>query len=252
VRKPAVIGVLATLAALSSAFAAAGGDAAPKPGLRDVMARTVGARSVHYALHVRMRRGDTPLALHVRGQANRGTISVSLHMGDLKLPDGTTVPGPSGAALLDGPFLYERAPNNIVVQGRIRWLRLSVRQLSSASDDLKAVHAMTPSPILRVVGEAHMWQAGSRLYKGTVAYDDPIVRTALARLTGGIEFRRLRLSAFVGRDGRLHRIVLTGRTADGRTTLVLSARLYSFGRPLHVLPPAPGTFMDEQLSLLAT
>jgi len=161
--------------------------------------------------------------------------------------DGTKVPGPSGAALLDGPFLYERAPDNIVVQGTLRWLRLSTARLSKASDDLQAVRAMTPSPLLRVLGEAHMWQAGTRLYRGTVAYDDPIVRTALARLTGGIEFRHLRLSAFVGRDGLLHRLLLTGRTADRKTTLQLSARFYSFGRPVHVSPPAPGTFMDEDL-----
>jgi hypothetical protein len=238
--------------ALSSALAATGGDAAPKPGLHDAIARTVQARSVHYAVHVRIHRGDTPLALHIRGQADPHTISVRLRMGDMRLPDGSTVPGPTAAALLDGPFLYERAPSSLVVQGGIRWLRLTVDLLPAQSEDLKAVHSMTPSPLLRVLLEAHMWQAGQRLYRGTVAYDDPVVRTALARLTGEIEFRRLQLSVFVGRDGMLHRFVLTGRTADGRTTLSLAARFYGFGTPVHVAPPAPGTFMDEQLAQLAT
>jgi hypothetical protein len=250
--KAALVCAVAAFTALSSALSASGGDAAPKPGLRDALLRTMHAPAVHYAMHVRMHRGDTPLALHVRGQANARTISVRMRMNDLELPDGSKVPGPSGAALLDGPFLYERAPNGIVVQGTLRWLRLSVAHLSSASEDLKAVHALTPSPLLRVVGQSHTWQAGAHLYRGTVAYDDPIVRSSLARLTGGLEFRHLRLSVYVGRDRRVHRILITGRTADRKTTLVLSARLYGFGHPLHVSPPKPGTFMDEELAQLAS
>jgi hypothetical protein len=46
--------------------------------------------------------------------------------------------------------------------------------------------------------------------------------------------------------------VLTGHTADRRTSLVISARLYGFGRPVHVSPPAPGTFMDDSLAQLSS
>jgi hypothetical protein len=236
VRKAALICATATVAALP----VAGAEAAARPGLRPALARTAHAPSLHYRLRVRIVRDGTPLALHVRGQASRSTISIRLQTGD----------GRTGAALLDGPFLYELAPNGLVVVGKIRWLRVSLRHLSARADELKAVHAMTPAPLLRVLGEAHLRQAGARLYRGAVAYDDPIVRTALARLTNRIEFRQLRVSAFVGRDGLVHRVLLTGRTADGKTTLAFSARLFAFGRPVHVSPPAPGTFMDEGLAQL--
>jgi hypothetical protein len=232
VRKAALICATATVIALP----VAGAEAAARPGLRPALARTAHAPSLRYRLRVRIVRDGTPLALHVRGQASRSTISIRLQTGD----------GRSGAALLDGPFLYELAPNGLVVVGKIRWLRVSLRHLSARADDLKAVHAMTPAPL----GEAHLRQAGARLYRGAVAYDDPIVRTALARLTNRIEFRQLRVSAFVGRDGLVHRVLLTGRTADGKTTLAFSARLFAFGRPVHVSPPAPGTFMDEELAQL--
>jgi hypothetical protein len=73
------------------------------------------------------------------------------------------------------------------------------------------------------------------------------VRTALARLTGGIEFRQLQLVVHVGRDGLIHGLRLTGKTADRSSTFELVGRLFAFNRPVHVSPPKPGTFMDAQL-----
>jgi hypothetical protein len=175
-----------------------------------------------------------------------------MRVADVKLPDGTVVRGAAGAALLDGPFLYERAPVAIAQHGNLHWLRLPVASLSRSSDDLRAVHSMTPAPLLRLLRAARIAPAaeGARVYHGSVAYDDPAV-VRLAKLTGGIEFRRLRVSAVVGDDGLVHRIVVTGRTQDGEATFSLRARLFGFGRPVHVTPPAPGTFLDEQLAELA-
>jgi hypothetical protein len=251
-RKSALISSLAVIAALSVAVVRTG-DAAPKPDLSRALDRTTHVASKRYVLRVRIAKGDEPLSLRVRGQSNHETISVRLRMGDVTLPDGTKAPGPSTAALLLGPFLYERAPSNIAVLGKLRWLRLHVADLSDAAPELKAVHALTPEPLLRLLAEARLTQATpeGRLFRGAVAYDNPVVRASLARLTGGIEFRGLRLSVYVGLDGLVHRLLLTGRTADHQTTLSLSARLFGFGRPVHVTPPKPGTFLDEHLAKLA-
>jgi hypothetical protein len=251
-RKAALIGSIALLGAASGAFAARGEDAARKPSLSEALVRTTEADSQHYAFTVRITKNDRPLALRVRGQANGKTISIRLKMADVTMPDGTKLRGAGSAALLDGPFLYERAPSNVML-GDLKWLRMRVVDLPNGSAELKALHALTPKPLLRVLGRANMKQApaGARLYRGTVAYDDPIVRGSLLRLTGGIEFRSLRLSAFVADDGLVHRLVLTGRTPDRKSTLSVSARLFDFGRPVHVTPPEPGTFMDEHLAELA-
>ena len=60
------------------------------------------------------------MALHIRGQARPHTVSVAMRMSDLTLDDGTVVPGPTGAALLDGPFLYEHAPSNLALVGPVQ------------------------------------------------------------------------------------------------------------------------------------
>ncbi|HZR94641.1 MAG TPA: hypothetical protein VFA56_03040 [Gaiellaceae bacterium] len=228
--------------------AAAGGHAAPKPTLTEAVASTAGASSERYTIDVRMTREHTPFTLHIRGQASRETVSVKLRLGSLRLDDGTVVPGPSGATLLDRSFLYERAPSGLAV-GKVRWLRLSVAALGPGSDDLRAVRATTPAPLLRLLRAAQIAPAreGARAYHGTVAYDDPAMH-ALSKLTGDTEFRHLRVSALVGADGFVHRIVLTGRTADGSTSFSLRARLLGFGEPVHTTPPAPGTFVDPALA----
>jgi hypothetical protein len=56
----------------------------------------------------------------------------------------------------------------------------------------------------------------------------------------------------VGRDGLVHRLLITGHTADRASTLALSARLFAFGKPVHVKPPAPGTFVDDKLGQLTS
>ena len=70
-------------------------------------------------------------------------------------------------------------------------------------------------------------------------------------MTGGIEFRSLRFEATVGSDGYIHDVKMTGRTADGSRALSISLRLYAFGRPVSLTPPAEGTFMDQKAFVLA-
>jgi hypothetical protein len=252
-RRGLAIVAASAFVAASTAFAATGGGAAPKPGLNEAIARTTQAASERYKIHVRLERDGQPLSLHIRGRTSRSTIAVAMRMGDVELPDGTTVPGPNGAALLDGPFLYERAPSSDAQYGKVHWLRLSVAHLAPSSVDMKAVHAMSPRPVLDALAAARMApaQPGARVYHGTLAYDDPAVRVGLAKLTGDIEFRNLHIAAFVGGDGLVHRVVLTGRTADGRSTISLRAHLYGFGTAVHVTPPEPGTFIDDRDQLTA-
>jgi hypothetical protein len=238
-RKVALIAAAALVAACSILFATARGAAAPKPGIRVAVARTAHVRSLRYAFHVGIHEYGVPLALHVRGQSDSHTISVHL-----------ATAGLSAAELIDGPFLYEQAPEGMAVDGKWRWLRMSIRQLPARSQAIEVVHALTPEPLLKVIAHARLHGDGS-VFRGTVSYFDPVVRASLVKLTGGIEFRGLRLSVHVGRDGLIHRVRLTGKTADRSSSFLLVARLYAFGRPLHVSPPKPGTFIDRQLVQLS-
>jgi hypothetical protein len=203
-------------------------------------------------LRIALTRPPRRLTLQIHGQASRQTISLRMKMGAVRLADGTVVPGPDGAAVLDGAFLYERAPSGIAVNGKLQWLRLSRASGAASRADLDAVHTMTPAPLLAILRAAHIAPAApdARVFHGALAYDAPVLRK-VSKFTGNVQYRRLRISAFVGADGYVHRIVLTGRTPDGRSTFSLRARLFAFGKPVHVTPPAPGTFMDEELAQLA-
>jgi hypothetical protein len=238
-RRSALVALLALVAALSTAFAADRSDAAPpRATLAEALVRTTHTASLRFAYHVGIREFGIPLTLHVRGQSDRHTISVHL-----------ATAGLSAQEVLVGPFLYEQAPNGMVVNGKWRWLRVNVSGLRAGAPAIAVMHALTAEPLLRVVGTARLAGEGS-IFHGGVRYDDPVVRAALSRLTGGIEFRGLRLTVRVGEDGRIHRIRLTGKTADRSSSFLLSARLFAFNRPVHVSPPKPGTFLDKQLAHL--
>jgi hypothetical protein len=245
--------VLAVVGAGSFALAAAGGG---KSGGVDVLAanaRTARAPSVHYTFTVRLDKKQRPLVLHVSGGSSREATAVHLRLADVTLADGTTLPGATGAVMLSKPFLYERAPGGTAVYGTIRWLRLQVLNRSPRSQVLSAVRSLTPSPLLRIIAQSRLHAVSTRGgFAGAVDYSNPVVRTALHALGGGLEFRNLRLFVVVGRaDGLIHRIHLTGRTADGSTRLSLRARLFAFGAGVSIVPPKPGTFIDRQLQPLA-
>jgi hypothetical protein len=231
----------ATLAAaLSIAFAASGGRAAEKPGLAGALARTAHVASLHYAVHVGIREKGQPLALHIRGQSDAHTISAHFE-----------TQGMSGGELVYGPFLYEQAPDGIAIYGKVRWLRTTLSRLAANSQELQTLRVLKIGPLLQLVGRGHLkGNAAGRVFHGSIAYDDPVVRDTLSRLTGGLEFRRLRLTVHL-RGGLIDRLHLTGSTADGSSKLSLAAHLFAFNRPLHLVLPKPGTFMDTELAQLS-
>lgn len=248
-RKPAVLLVSlggAALAAGAFAFSAAGGSATPAP---DV-AKTARAASVHYVVAVRLVKHELPFVLHIDGGASRDRVAVHLRLGSIQLQDGTTLPGTTGAILLSRPFLYERAPGGLAVDG-FSWLRLPTTGLAPNSEALSSVRALTPSPLLHVIQESRLHPTGrAGWFAGTAAYDDPVVRTALDKLGGGLQYRDLGVAVRVARDGLIRAVMITGHTADRSTTFALRARLFGFGVPVSVVPPKPGTFMDRQLAQL--
>jgi hypothetical protein len=254
-RRSALFAVsLVLVAAGAFALAASGGDRADAVDPAAANARTARASSVHYAVTVTLTERKQPLTLHISGGSSRDALSVRLRLDEQKMTDGGTVPGADTAVRALGPFLYERAPDGLSqVLGKVRWLRLSTDGLSPRSQTMSALRALTPSPLYRVVAETRLRALGTDgSFAGPVAYDDPVVVTALNRLTGGLQFRSLRVGVQVGHDGLVHRVRIDGRTADGTSTLRLRARLYGFGRPVEVVPPKPGTFVDRGLQQLQT
>jgi hypothetical protein len=227
VRKALLIGLVA------AALICAPGASAHEQSLSRAVRATESAPSFRYSIAIGVQRAHAPAELlRVRGVSGRGQLFVHVEQAG----------GREAAAMIDGPFLYEQAPNGVIVNGTIRWLRVPVAAIGPAANALNAVRTMTPSPLLRVLGESRA---------GRVDYNDPIVRGAITRLSGGVEFRSLHVSAQTAADGLIHGIRVTGVTADGTTKLDIEARLYAFGRPVHLTPPAEGTFVDAQLLQLA-
>jgi hypothetical protein len=234
VRKTALIAFpVSLLGALAFAFAAAGGGNAR--GL-DV-SRTANAPSVHYRVMVTLTHAKNPMTLEIAGGATHDELVEHLAMGTQ-----------SASIMRDPHFVYEGAPQGIVVLGGVKWLRLRIDGMPQHSQVYSTLRSLTPAPLLSVVSEAKLQRVGAHVFAGTVAYDDPVVRTALHQLGGGFEFRGLHVRIVVGKDGRIHTFLLTGRTADGSRSLSLHARLFGFGAPVRVQPPKPGTFMDPDLA----
>src|SRR5207302_9936874 len=129
--------------------------------------------------------------------------------------------------------------------GAIQWLRVRIASLSPSHPALRGMHGMTAMPVLHVLGEAraHAVTKDASIFRGTVAFDDPIVDTALRPLTAGLQFRDMRVTAWIGPHGLVRHVRITGHTADRKTTLLVEARLFGFERPVHVSPPAEGTFL---------
>jgi len=254
-RQAALIAPVATLVAGASvAFAATGHAPTPRASsLAEAAARTAHVSTQRYAVDLRIVKNSVAHVLHARSAVAPGTVSVWLELAPVKLPDGTLIPGSDTEGLIDGPFLYERMPDGLAAQGSIDWLRVSITSLSPSDPALGGMHGMTAMPLLHVLGEAHAHPVthNASLFRGTVAYDDPIVVTGLKMFTAGLQFRDLHLTAWIGPQGLVRRVRLTGHTADRKTTLLVNARLYAFGRPVYVTPPAEGTFMDEQLLRLS-
>jgi hypothetical protein len=252
-RRLALIAGLAAAAAASVAFAATGGTVPHRAGgYADAANRTVRATNERFAVDVRITKNTRTLALHVRGATGPGELKLRMKLDDAKAADGTKIPGMNGAIIVDGPFLYERAPNGMSV-GKLHWLRTRIADLGPSSTSLRTIHGLTPDALLQVLGQTRMRSTGDAgVYGGSLAYDNPVVRRGLGALTGDIEFRRLYAMVLVGIDGRVHRVRITGRTADGSAKLRLLAYFYAFDKPVHVQPPAQEAFLDLKQELLAS
>jgi hypothetical protein len=254
-RRFLLIGGLALMGVSSAAFAfaATGGTAArPARSYADAAKRTLRAPSHHFAVDVKVTKSARPLTMHVRGASAPGALKLRLKMDDAKRPDGTVVPGMNGAILIDGPFLYEQAPEGMIV-GKVHWLRLHLADLSPSDPNLRNIQYLTSRSLLQVLDQARLRPTGDPgVYSGALPYDNPIVRNQLGPLTGDVEFRHLHATVLVGTDGRVHRVRITGRTADLSTSFRLMAYLYAFGVPVKVTPPAPGSFLDPKQQELAS
>jgi hypothetical protein len=243
-RKSALISLVAAVAFSGAfAFAAAGGNKDKDHPVLDVQtanAKTAQAPSVHYHVAITLRKAHTPTTLRIHGASSRNRLLAKLAVGSQK-----------GTIMLDSNFLYETAPSGIVVLGNFSWLRMDVGRLTPHSQTMSTLRSLTPSPLLRIVSEAKLHALKRHdIFVGTVAYDDPVVRTALRDLANGYEFRQLHLRVVVGGDGLIHRLLLAGRSADHKTTFVLRARLFGFGTPVKIVLPKQGTFMDPALERL--
>ena len=248
-RRTVSIGLVATLGAASVALASSGNTPKPRTvSLARAASRTARVTTQRYGIELHIKRNSTTEIVRASSAIAPGTISVQLEMDAVTLPDGSIIPASSTAGLIDGPFLYEKAPDGLVV-GSVQWLRIRLALLGPSHPALRGMHGMTAMPLMHVLGEAraHPVTRNASIFRGTVAYDDPIVVAALEPLTVGLQFRDLRLTAWIGPGGLVRRVRLTGSTADRSVTLLVDAHMFAFGRPVHVTPPAEGTFTDDSL-----
>jgi hypothetical protein len=248
-RRTVSIGLAATLGAASVALASSGSTPKPRTAsLAQAAARTAHVRTQRYSVVLTLVQDRTTRIVRASSAVAPGTISVQLELDAVTLPTGDIIPSSSTAGLIDGPFLYERAPDGLSVGGA-QWVRVRLASIGSSSLALRGMHGMTAMPLMHVLGEAraHPITRNASIFRGTVAYDDPIVVTALRPLTVGLQFRDLRVTAWIGPGGLVRHVKLTGHTADGRTKLLVDAYLFAFGRPVHVTPPAEGAFIDQSL-----
>ncbi|MGZ4333785.1 MAG: hypothetical protein ACXVRJ_05875 [Gaiellaceae bacterium] len=247
-RRSLLLVAVATFVTASVAPAATDREA-PRATLLQAVAQTNDAGSFRYVMTIAVSQENRPTAeLQIHGTRGPHLLFVRV-----KATSSPALPGQQQSALLDGPFLYEGAPDGIAVYGSIRWLRVPVASLSPTSKPLTSMRNLSPAPLLRLVDESSLARKHmpKGLFRGKLAYDDAIVHTALSGMSGGIEFRKVRYTARVGADGFVHTINVTGTTADGSRTLSIRARLHSFGLRVDLKPPAEGTFMDRKLLNLA-
>ena len=253
-RRSLLLAFVSTFAVASVALAATGREE-PKASLVQAVRQTEHASSLHYVMEISVKRTHRPtMKLHVRGARGSGSLVIHVSTFTSLVNDGPAdSPGPQQSAFIDGPFLYEGAPDGVAITGKIRWLRVPLARLGPSAPALSAMHNLSPAPLLRIIDE---WSnVGSHspdgVFHGTVAYDDPIVLTALSGMSGGTEFRRVFFSAKIGDDGYVRSIRVTGKTADRSKTVTVAVHLFGFGRPVGVTPPREGTFMDQKLLGLA-
>jgi hypothetical protein len=255
-RKPALLALLgllaAALVAATVALAARGGAPAAKTTLPRAVARTAAAPSLGFQLAARIQSaGVVPMILHASGATSPTARRVHLKVEDVVAPDGTRLTGPSADEKVDGRFLYVRSSATRTTFGPL-WVREALAALDSASTELKTLRAVSPDGLLAAAARARGVRPGPEagVFHAWLPYRDPLVRAALAGVEGGIEYRHLRLTTWVGATGYVRLLLLTGRTPDGRSRLLLTLSLTDVGRRVAVGPPKAGSFVDFQLDTL--
>ncbi|HEY6463158.1 MAG TPA: hypothetical protein VIY73_23470 [Polyangiaceae bacterium] len=247
-----MLAFVSTFAVASVALAATGDKGAPKASLVKAVSSTNRVPTLRYMIDISISRAHSPaMRLHVEGTRDNDALFIHVRQMSSVTSDGTAMPQES--ELIDGPFLYEGSPNGVPVLGHILWMRVPLARIGARAKVVSTVHNLSPAPLLRLLDEWSQARTHSPngFFHGTVAYDDPIVLTALSVMTGGVQFRDLWFSARIGDDGYVHSILITGRTADGSRMLRVVALLYGFGRPVRLTPPGEGTFMDPKAQALA-
>ncbi len=241
----------AALVAASAAFAAGSGSAAQAASLGRTAQRTVATGSLRFALTAQVvRLAAPPYVLHANGATSPAAAYVHVQVGDLRLPNGTVLAGPSADEETDGTFLYVRSTASRASVGDM-WVRERLAALAPTAPELQMLHQLSPASILRALGRAQGVTGGGRVLHASLPYADPVVQGALAALEGGVEYQNLRLTAWVGPQGYLRTVVVTGRTADASARFLLTVSLRGYGQRVAVTPPPQGAFVDFNLSRLS-
>jgi hypothetical protein len=171
---------------------------------------------------------------HVRGATAPGKLLLRFRMD----------PGMRGAIVIDGPFLYLRAPAGML-HGKVQWLRRRIADINPNSAELRNIHSMTPAALLDVFATTRMRPTGDvGVFEGRLPYDEPVVRRVIRSLAGDVEFRRLGAMALVGEDGRVRRLRISGLTADKSVQLDVLAYFYAVDKPVQIAAPSQDTFLD--------
>lgn len=246
-------GATGVLLLVSLAVLAPAGAAAPSPtsALAQAARRTAAVPSLHFDLTDQMlNAGMPPYVLNAHGALAGNAAQVAMKVANVRMPSGQVLTGPSADERTDGTFLYLRS--SLASSGGM-WIRERLAALAAGSPELRVLRAISPRALVLLLARAHdVRRAGdSRVYHATLPYTDTTVAQTLAGLEAGTQYRRLRLAAWVSPQGRVLMLLLSGRTADGTSTFLLSLTLGGFDRPVKVSPPRPGSFVDVNLSRLA-
>lgn len=255
-RRTALAAVFGTaLLAASVAFAARG--AAGASGvlrLGQAVRRTQALPSLRFHLTAQIGRpGDPqPYVLQAQGAADRTAEHVHIKVDDVTAPNGTVLHGPSADEKVDGTFLYVRSTLTRTVAGPL-WVRERLAALAAKAPELRTLRQVSPHAVLVAVARARGVRAGAErgVFHAWLPFSDPVVRAALGGVEGGTEYRQLHLTAWASPHGILRLVLLTGRTADGSSTFLLTLALDRFGQPVAVTPPPQGAFVDYALSQLS-
>ena len=245
------------LLAASVAFATRGTASASAPASRfapslaGAAKATAAAASYRFRLCAQIGQGGVPYVLHVEGATGRSAQHVHLKVADMSTADGSKLTGPSADVKTDDAFLYVRSTATRSLTGPL-WVRERLSTLTPDAPELQTMRQVEPSWLLRILPRARGVTRGpdAGVFHARLSYADPVVRKALAGVEGEIEYRHLRLTAWVAPNGLLRLLLVTGRTADGSSHFLLTLALDRYGRPVGVTPPPGGQLVDFDLSKL--